>query len=172
MTAEGVFVQDIDKGVEEGLVKFSVNGNHYELTIKTYWTLAYVLREKLNYTGTKIACDNGACGSCTVLVDDEPTLSCLTLAIECEDKKIMTIEGLSDGITLHPIQEAWLEEHGTQCGFCAPGIIMNAKAFLEKNPEPTREDVRQALAGNICRCGNYEHIVQSVLSAAKKMEQE
>ena len=149
-----------------------MNGKNYKIKIEAHWTLAYVLRDKLGLTGTKIACDNGACGTCTVLIDGEPILSCMALAVECENRSILTIEGLSDGARLHPIQEAWLEEHGTQCGFCAPGMIMTTKALLDRIPRPSKKEVKEALSGNICRCGNYDHILASVLSAAKKMRGE
>lgn len=165
----GVAMEEIDKGVEEKLAKLTVNGRCYEFRVRSNWTLAHVLRDRLGFTGVKIACDNGACGACTVLMNGEPILSCMKLAIECEGSNIMTIEGLSDGVQLHPIQEAWLEEHGTQCGFCAPGMIMTTKAFLDENADPTDQEVREALSGNICRCGNYGHIVKSVLAAAKKI---
>lgn len=149
--------------------KLMVNGKIHDLEIEPHWTLAYVLREKIGLTGVKIACDNGACGACTVLLDGEPILACMSLATECKHKKIETIESLSDGQKLHPIQEAWLEEHGTQCGFCAPGMILTTKALLDKNSNPTPAEVRKTLSGNICRCGNYEHILASVLSAARKL---
>ena len=151
---------------------FLVNGKKYRVKVEDHWTLVYVLREKLGLTGTKIACDGGACGACTVLIDGEPILSCMTLAAECENKNIVTIENLSEGLKLHPLQEAWLEEHGAQCGFCAPGMIMTAKALLDQNPNPTREEIKEALSGNICRCGNYDHIVTSVLSGSQKMRGE
>lgn len=162
-------MEEVFKDATEKPQELIVNGKNYKLKIEPNWTLAYVLRDKLGLTGLKVACDNGACGACTVLVNGETILSCMTLAIECQNKSILTIEGFSEGLGLHPIQEAWLEEHGTQCGFCASGMIMTAKAFLDKNPYPAKEEVREALAGNICRCGNYDHIVASVLSAAKKM---
>jgi carbon-monoxide dehydrogenase small subunit len=167
---KGVLMGEIDKELEEKLAELRVNGRNYGLKIKSNWTLAHVLRQNLGFTGLKIACDNGACGACTVLIENEPILSCMKLAIECEGKNITTIEGLSAGVDLHPIQEAWLEEHGTQCGFCAPGMIMTTKALLDKNPNPAEKEVRESLAGNICRCGNYDHIVKSVLVAAKKMK--
>ncbi len=151
---------------------FLVNGKKHVVKVEDHWSLVYVLREKLGLTGTKIACDNGACGACTVLIDGEPILSCMTLAAECENKRIVTIEHLSDGLQLHPLQEAWLEEHGTQCGFCAPGMILTAKALLDQNPNPNRQEVMEALSGNICRCGNYDHIVASVLAGAQKMRGE
>jgi len=160
------------RNVETDEKRFIVNGKNYKIKIEAHWTLAYVLRDKLGLTGTKIACDNGACGACTVLIDGEPILSCMTLAVECENRSILTIEGLSDGARLHSIQEAWLEEHGTQCGFCAPGMIMTTKALLDRIPGPSKEEIKEALSGNICRCGNYDHIVASVLSAAKKMRGE
>ena len=151
------------------LNKLTVNGNTYELNIKPEWTLAEVLRKKLQLTGTKVACDDGACGACTVLIDGEPTLSCITLAVECEGKEITTIEGLADGNKLHPIQEAFKENFGFACGFCTPGMIMASKALLDKNPNPSREEVKQALSGNLCRCTGYKNIIESVLAAAKKM---
>ena len=159
----------MEKGRKVEEKDFLVNGKRYRVNVEDHWTLAYVLRDKLGLTGTKIACDNGACGACTVLIDGEPILSCMTLAVECDDQDILTIEGLSDGGTLHPIQQVWLEEHGTQCGFCAPGMIMTTKALLDRIPRPTKEEAKEALSGNICRCGNYDHILASVLSAAKKM---
>jgi carbon-monoxide dehydrogenase small subunit len=128
------------------------------------------LRDKLGLTGTKVACSGGECGACTVLVEGKPVPSCMVLAIEVKDQDILTIEGISNGKKLHPVQIAWLEEYGAQCGFCSPGMIMNAVALLEKNPHPTETDVKEALAGNICICSNYEHIVKSVLTAADRME--
>jgi carbon-monoxide dehydrogenase small subunit len=163
-------MKKVNQEVKESLLTLVVNGKSFELEILPHWTLAHVLREKLGLTGVKIACDNGACGACTMLMDDEPLLSCMKLAIECEGRDVMTIEGLSDGVKLHPIQEAWLEEHGTQCGYCAPGMIMTTKAFLDKNPNPTVEELRESLSGNICRCANYDHIVKAVFAAAKKMK--
>jgi carbon-monoxide dehydrogenase small subunit len=149
----------------------NVNNERFKLNVRPNWTLAFVLREKMGFTGVKLACDNGACGSCTVLMEGEAILSCMKLAIECHQKNIKTIEGLSKGTKIHPIQEAWLEEHGTQCGFCAPGMILTTKALLDKNPNPTERQVREALAGNICRCGNYDQIIQAVLSSSKKIRE-
>lgn len=152
-------------------IHVNVNNRGYSLQVQPHWTLAHVLREKLGLTGTKIACDEGACGACTVLIEGETVLSCMKLAVECNDKKILTIEGLSQGDRLDPIQAAWLEEHGAQCGFCSPGMILTAKAFLEENSDPTEPEVRRAMSGNICRCANYDHIVNSVLAAAKKIQE-
>jgi len=154
----------------EALTKLNVNEETYELIIAPNWTLAEVLRDKLALTGTKLACNGGMCGACTVLLDGKPVNSCMVLAVEIEGKDIQTIESLDRDGTLHPIQEAWLDEHGTQCGFCASGMIMTAKAFLEKNPSPTKAEVREAFAGNICECGNYTHIINSVLAAADRMK--
>ena len=157
--------------MDQKLIRITVNNERYELLVRPNWTLAFVLREKLGFTGVKLACDNGACGSCTVLMEDEAILSCMKLAIECDRKHILTIEGLSHGTQIHPIQQAWLEAHGTQCGFCAPGMIMTTKALLDKIPDPTESQVREALAGNICRCGNYDQIIQAALSGSRKIRE-
>ncbi len=132
-------------------------------------TLAYTLRERLGLTGTKVACDSGACGSCTVLMEGKPILSCSTLTADCDGKEIMTIEGLADPVTgeLHPIQKAFIDHHGVQCGFCIPGMILSAKALLDRNPSPTEEEVKEGLSGNLCRCGNYRFILKSVMEASK-----
>ncbi len=151
-------------------LKLLVNGKDYVLQVEPQWTLSFVLRDKLGLTGAKEACQEGACGSCTVIVDGRAVPSCMMLAVEQEGKSIETIEGLSDGDVIHPLQEAWLEEYGAQCGFCSPGMIMTAKALLDKNPTPTESQIKGALAGNICICSNYEHIVNSVVSAAKKIK--
>ena len=149
-------------------ITLSVNDDDYELEVEPQWTLAEVLREKLGLTGTKTMCNEGECGSCTVIIDEKPVLSCLTLAIECEGKNILTIEGLADPLTgeLHPIQQAFVDHSGMQCGVCTPGVILTAKALLDENHNPTEDNVREALAGNLCRCGNYKRIVECVLTAA------
>ena len=169
-------------------IALNVNGKQYNLTIgdntepwellsyDVYpWdTLLHTLREKLGFTGTKSSCDRGTCGACSVLINGKLTLSCSTLTVECDGKEITTIEGLGDPATgkLHPIQEAFIENNGAQCGFCTPGIIMASKALLDDNPNPTEEDIKWALSGNICRCGNYHLIIKSVLAAAEKMRKE
>lgn len=154
---------------EERLVKLSVNGQTHKLNVEPQWTLAEVLREKLTLTGTKVACNEGTCGACTVLMDGKPILSCMTLAIECDGKRVETIEGLAENKRSHPIIEAFIEHHGIQCGFCSPGQIMSAKALLERNPSPTEDDVKEALSGNLCICGCQPKIIKSVLAAAKRI---
>lgn len=148
-----------------------INGAQVEVKAATTATLAEVLREELGLTGTKMMCNEGECGACTVLINGKPMLSCMTLAIDAQDKDIVTIEGLADPVTgrLHPIQKAFIERSGMQCGVCTPGMILTAKAFLDENPDPTEEDVRRALSGNLCRCGNYRRITECVLDAAEKM---
>lgn len=156
------------------IMKLVVNGEERSLEVSVNDTLAEVLREKFGLTGTKIGCEMGECGACTVLIDGQTILSCLTLAIECEGKEILTIEGLrgpSSG-QLHPIQEAFIENAGVQCGFCTPGMIMSAKALLDKNLNPTEEEIRQAINGNICRCTGYQSIIESISAAAEKMRRE
>ncbi|MDO8716222.1 MAG: 2Fe-2S iron-sulfur cluster-binding protein [Dehalococcoidales bacterium] len=154
------------------LTKFTLNGTPVAIKIKEHWTLNWVIREVFMMTGgTKVSCDEGICGMCTVIMDGKAVLSCIVLAVECEGKTITTPEGLQDPKTgeLHPVQKGFIQEHGWQCGYCATGNIMTAKAFLDKNPNPTTDDVRQALSNNLCLCGAYEHIQLSVLEAAKLM---
>jgi len=163
----------ITKEVKPPTIKLIVNGSQYEFKIgdeiEPNETLAETLRERLGLTGTKIGCDTGECGSCTVIMDGKPVLSCLVLTIECDGKDILTVEGLAKDGRLHPIQEAFIEHHGLQCGFCTPGILMTTKALLDRNRHPTREEVREALSGNICKCGAYKKIIESVLAASEKM---
>lgn len=146
-----------------------VNGNSYSIIAEPNRTLLEVLREDLGLTGAKEACDSGGCGACTVLIDGEPVYACLVLAADCERNDILTIEGLASNGHLHPIQEAFITHGALQCGFCTSGMILSAKALLEENPEPTDEDVRKAIAGNLCRCTGYIKIVDAVLSAADTM---
>ena len=152
-------------------IKLKVNGKEHTLEVGANETLVEVLREKLGLTGTKIGCNRGECGACTVLIDGETTLSCLTLAIECEGREVLTIEGLENSKTgdLDPIQEAFIENFGIQCGFCTPGMVMSAKALLEKNPNPSEEEVKEGIQGNLCRCTGYTQIVESILVAAEKV---
>jgi carbon-monoxide dehydrogenase small subunit len=154
--------------VKQGIA-LSVNGDTYEVLISTNQTLLEVLRDKLGLMGTKKGCDLGACGACSVLVDGEVYLSCLLLAVEAVGKEIVTIEGLSDGGELHPLQKSFVELGGLQCGFCTPGIIMTAKAILDEEPHPTEESVRKKMAGNLCRCTGYKKVIEAVMSASGSM---
>lgn len=150
-----------------GFVRLNVNGTNYEVRVKAGWSLAFVLREKLGLTGTKTGCNRGSCGSCTVLVDGLAACSCLMLAIEAENKSIVTIEGLSDGATLHRVQQAFVDNDASQCGYCVPGFIMAAAALLNSKPSASADDVREALSGNLCICGNTKKMVQAVLSCTQ-----
>jgi carbon-monoxide dehydrogenase small subunit len=151
-------------------IQFTVNGYEVHVEVEPHWTLLRVLRDELELTGVKMGCGEGECGACTVLVDGKPVNSCLYPAMEAEARDILTIEGLmSKDNQLHPIQEAFLEKAGVQCGFCTPGMIMSAKALLEENPRPSAEDIRHAIAGNFCRCTGYVQIVESVEHAAELM---
>jgi len=153
------------------IANFVVNGKPYEVIIEPHMLLIDVLRDKLGLTGTKYACGTGDCGACTVLVEGKPVLSCLTLAMTVRGKDILTIEGLVEGTTLHPIQQAFIDNGAVQCGFCTPGMILSAKALLNENPNPTRDEVEVALAGNLCRCTGYVKIVDAVLAAVETMGQ-
>lgn len=151
------------------IAKFLVNGREYEILIEPQMTLLEVLRDGLNLTGTKYSCGVAECGSCTVLIEDKPTLACCTLAMTAREKNILTIEGLGNGTTLHPIQKAFVDYGAIQCGFCTPGMILSAKALLDSNPNPTKQEVKEALAGNLCRCTGYVKIIDAVMAAAKVM---
>jgi len=152
-------------------IKLTVNNELYELEVENRRTLLEVIREDLHLLGTKKICDMGECGSCTVLMDGVAVNSCLVLAAEADGKKIDTIEGVAQGRELHPIQEEFVAKGGVQCGFCSPGMIMTTKAFLEKNPNPSEEDAKTAIAGNFCRCTGYVRIVDAILSAADRMRE-
>ena len=151
------------------LANFIINGREYETAIEPRMTLVEVLRDELDLTGTKCSCAVGECGACTVLIDGKPQLSCLTLAINAREKSILTIEGLVEGNRLHPIQKAFIDYGAIQCGFCTPGMILMTKALLDENPKPTKEEVKEALAGNLCRCTGYTKIIEAVLAAAETM---
>ena len=150
----------------------SLNGEAVETLVAPYKTLLEVLREDLGLTGTKHGCELGECGACAVLVDGEPRLSCLVLALECEGRKIETVEGLAHGATLHPLQAAFADLGAAQCGYCTPGILMTAKALLEHEPRPSRERIREAISGNLCRCTGYQQIFEAIEEAAKRMSDE
>jgi len=160
---------DLRSGDQAG--QLTLNGKKYPLTEKANETLAEFLRERLGLTGTKIGCNRGDCGACTVLLDGKPRLSCITLAIDCEGASVLTIEGLDkqDAAQLDPIQEAFMKHFGTQCGFCTPGMILTARALLDKNPDPTDQEIREAIQGNLCRCTGYVQIIESVQEAAKEI---
>ncbi len=150
-------------------IKLSVNGESYEVEAEPKSLLLDVLRDDLGLTGTKKACDFGNCGSCTVLIDDKPVLSCLVLAIEAQGKDIMTIEGLARNGQLHLLQQAFVDHGAIQCGFCTPGMLLSAKALLDENPRPTTAEVKEALSGNLCRCTGYVKIIEAIETAARKM---
>lgn len=153
-------------------IVLKINEVQYEVRTSITATLADVLREELGLTGTKIMCNEGECGACTVLINGKPMLSCMMLAINAQNKDILTIEGLADPVTgnLHPLQKAFVELSGMQCGVCTPGMILTAKALLDNNPDPTEDDVRNALSGNLCRCGNYRRITECVIETSEKMK--
>jgi len=148
------------------VIRFTLNGDPIELGVRHEETLIQVLRERLGLTGTKQGCDLGDCGSCTVLLDGEPVLSCLILAADAEGHTVVTIEGLAEGEELHPVQRAFHEAGAIQCGFCTPGMVLAAKALLDRNPTPTESEIRHALSGNLCRCTGYVKIVCAVQRAA------
>ena len=154
--------------VREAWIQLDVNDKTYRLKVKSHWTLLEVLRRELGLTGTKRFCDRGSCGACTVIMDGKAIYACSRLAIEADKKKILTIEGLLQGEKLHPIQQAFLEHDGLQCGFCTPGQIMAVKALLDKNPRPTQEDIKEGLSGNVCRCSAYPKILKSAMAAAQR----
>ena len=151
-------------------IKLTVNGKLYELSVPPGETLVEVIRDDLGLTGTKEGCGLGECGACTVIMEGKAVNSCLVLATEADGKQITTIEGLADGDKLHPIQQAFVDHGGFQCGFCTPGMIMSAKALFDKNPTPSEEEIRRGIAGNLCRCTGYTKIIESIKAAAKNME--
>ncbi|MGO8987835.1 MAG: (2Fe-2S)-binding protein [bacterium] len=150
------------------IITLNVNGEKFELLTEVHRTLLEVLRENLGLTGTKRGCDLGTCGACTVLIEGKPYLSCLTLAADVQGKKIVTIEGVAQDGEPHPLQKAFVQKGAIQCGFCTPGMILTAKAFLDENPNPSEEEVKQAISGNICRCTGYVKIVEAILSVTHK----
>lgn len=156
--------------MEKRIVSLTVNGEEYDAVITPNRTLLEVLRDDLHLTGTKEGCGEGACGTCTVLVDGKPVRSCLTLALEVQGTKITTIEGLAPMGELHPVQRAFVEYGAIQCGFCAPGMILTTKALLDENPSPTEQEARQAISGNVCRCTGYAKIVEAMLKAAEMVQ--
>jgi carbon-monoxide dehydrogenase small subunit len=153
-------------------VNVRVNGVDYQRQVEPRLLLSDFIRHDLNLTGTHVGCEHGVCGSCTILFDGQPMRSCLLFAVQADGHNILTIEGLApDPEHLHPIQEAFHEAHALQCGFCTPGFVMTLKPFLEENPEPSDEEIREAISGNLCRCTGYDHIVDAVHIAAEKMHE-
>jgi carbon-monoxide dehydrogenase small subunit len=150
---------------------FVLNGRQVVLEVDPWASLVEVLRDQLGLTGTKVGCNAGDCGSCTVLIDNEPFASCLVPAYKVEGREVLTVEGLAQGDQLHPLQEAFLDEGAVQCGFCIPGMLLTAKALLDRNPDPSRQEIRGAIAGNLCRCTGYEQIIDAVQLAARRMRQ-
>jgi carbon-monoxide dehydrogenase small subunit len=164
---------DVTKDVVEAklrsrsqLVRLAVNGESHEVVVTPRLTLVEAIRDRIGLTGTKASCESGTCGACTVLVEGRPVLACITLAIECDGKRVETVEGLADGEKLSALQEAFLDQGAVQCGFCTPGMLMSATALLRAHPQPTREQVNKALEGNLCRCTGYNAIVAAVRQAA------
>jgi aerobic-type carbon monoxide dehydrogenase small subunit (CoxS/CutS family) len=156
--------------VSEEIIHLSVNGESHRFSVQPQWTLQYVLQIKLGLTGTKEFCAEGACGACAVIIDGRPVLSCMTLAVECNHKTIETIEGIAKAN--HPLIETYVKYSCMQCGFCTPGFIVTAKALLDRNPDPTVDDIKEALVGNLCRCGTYPQHIKAVLEAAQKLKGE
>lgn len=152
------------------VISLTVNKKSYEVAVAPNKTLAQLLREDLNLLGTKIGCGIGDCGACTVILDGRTVNSCLVLAVQADGSVITTIEGISDGKKLHPVQEAFIEHGAVQCGFCTPGMVLSAKTLLEKNPKPSELEVREALSGNLCRCTGYQKIVEAVQAASKSIK--
>jgi aerobic-type carbon monoxide dehydrogenase small subunit (CoxS/CutS family) len=147
-------------------ITLRVNGRVYTGTVEVRMTLADFLRETLGLTGTHLGCEHGVCGACTVLDDGQPVRSCLLLAVQMDGANLTTVEGLADGDQLHPLQQAFWDHHGLQCGFCTPGMLLTAKAFLEEHPRPTDAEIREAISGNLCRCTGYHFIVEAIRAAA------
>jgi carbon-monoxide dehydrogenase small subunit len=152
-------------------ITLTVNGRVHTVRVEPRKTLADTLREDVGLTGTHLGCEHGVCGACTVLADGLPVRSCLMFAVQCEDIEIRTVEGLADGDDLHPIQQAFWEKHGLQCGFCTPGFLMLAVGYLEQNPDPDDDTLRQVLASNLCRCTGYQNIMKAVKQAAVAMRE-
>jgi len=155
--------------MKEKTIRLTVNGRAYERTVEVRKTLADFLREDLDLTGTHLGCEHGVCGACTVVMDGEAVRSCLLFAVQADGCELLTVEGLAEGDSLHPIQEAFWEHHGLQCGFCTPGFLMTLYCFLRESPNPSEAEIREALAGNLCRCTGYQNIVIAAKAAAEKL---
>jgi xanthine dehydrogenase YagT iron-sulfur-binding subunit len=168
--ATGAFSAEVAAGTTEPTeltrIRLLVNGRRHRLTVEPRWSLLFVLREKLGLTGTKVGCERGECGACTVLVNGQPRYACLTLAVEAEGKEITTLEGLMKGEELGSVQQAFLEHDAFQCGYCTPGQIMAVEGLLQSTPAPSFEEIRRGVSGNLCRCGAYDHIFKAARRAA------
>ena len=156
--------------ITETRLSLRINGTEHKLAVEPRTTLLSALRDQLNLTGTKQVCDRGTCGGCTVIVDGKTVYACMSLAIDMEGKDIRTVEGLADGDRLHPIQEAFIEKDALMCGFCTPGFVMSVAALLGENPDPSMDDIKLGVSGNICRCGTYPRVFEAALAAAQKMK--
>jgi xanthine dehydrogenase YagT iron-sulfur-binding subunit len=152
----------------KGQINLNINGSDYTFNVEPDWTLYYLIHDKLGMTGTKQFCDRGACGSCTVIYNGKPVLSCMKLAIECGGATIETSEGIAD--SEHPIVESYVEHHAMQCGYCTPGFVVASKSLLDRTPNPTVEEIKQALSGNLCRCGTYPQHVTAIQETAQKLQ--
>jgi aerobic carbon-monoxide dehydrogenase small subunit len=164
-----IIIDEAHEQVPTRKIRFTVNGEKKAAEVEPRLLLSHLIRRGLGLTGTHMGCDTTNCGACTVLIDDTPVKSCTMLAVQADGKHLTTVEGLATQSELHPLQEGFSAEHGLQCGFCTPGMMLAAKALLDRNPDPTEEDVRWALSGNLCRCTGYQNIVKSVLWAAAKL---
>lgn len=153
----------------EGLIRLKVNGEDYLILVQPEWTLNYLIHDVIGLTSPKMFCDRGACGSCTVIMDGRPILSCMSLAIECDGKSVITAEGIA--AAKHPLIDAYVENHCMQCGYCTPGFVTTAKALLDKNPNPSLKEIQEALGGNLCRCGTYPQHPKAILQASKKLRE-
>lgn len=171
-TAEPIPKSEVLTAVERSKVTLQINGRRHEVLVEPRWSLAHVLREQLGLTGTKVGCDRGECGACTVLIDGLPRYACMTLAVEAQGSEIVTIEGLMDGEELGTTQEAFLEEDAYQCGYCTSGQIMAAEGLVNANSDPSIDEVRTGVSGNLCRCGAYAHIFKAVQRAAEMKRSE
>jgi xanthine dehydrogenase YagT iron-sulfur-binding subunit len=169
-TAESQLPEAVEADPRRTLVEMKVNGTPYRKQVPNRTTLMQFLREDLKLTGAKMGCDRGQCGACTVIVNGRNVYSCTTLAVEATGAEVLTIEGLVTDDTLHPIQQAFIQHTGFQCGFCTPGQIMTTKAFLDRVPRPTQDQARRALSGNLCRCAAYKRILESVMTASRLMQ--
>lgn len=152
----------------EGTIRITVNGQKYKMQVEPEWTLFQLIHDRLGLTGTKLMCDHGACGSCTVILDGKAVLSCMTLALECDGRQVETVEGIA--AAGHPLIEEYVRHHCMQCGYCTPGFVVTAKALIDKNPDPAEAEIREALGGNLCRCGTYPQHPKAIQAAAKKQK--